>query len=153
MIAKLTFEKLTKKGLTIAFAESITGGALTHELIKNAGASQVLKGSIVAYSIDLKTTLLKIKPEIINDNGVVSEKVAIEMAKSIKHITASDLAVAITGNAGPSFQGQSQQQEAYLSIIYGENIFNYRLDLSRLSRLEAIDKAVFETYWNLENII
>lgn len=153
MISKVIHKKCLKKGLTIAFAESITGGALTHEYVKNAGASKVLKGSIVAYSVELKTKLLNIDPLLIYEEGVVSKQVAIEMAKSIKAITSSDIGIGITGDAGPTFSKGSHKQEAFLAIINHEKVVCHAIDLSHLTRIEAIKKAVFETYQTLENLI
>jgi len=103
MISKKVFHQLTRKGLTIAFAESMTGGLVTYELIKNPGASKVIKGSMIAYSDEEKVNLLGISKDFIVKHSVVSKEVAIEMATRIQCQIISSIGVGITGNAGPSF--------------------------------------------------
>lgn len=153
MISKYVYQELVKKGLTIAFAESMTGGALTYEMVKNPGASKVIKGSIVAYSNEQKMNLLQISKTDIDSYPVVSKEIASLMAKRIKKITGSSIGVGITGNAGPSFQENTYKQEAWLAIETDHHIETYHLNLENLTRLKAILKAVHFTYETLKNLI
>jgi len=100
-ISLLVLEKLEKKGLTISFAESITGGNLSGEFVKNAGASKVLLGGIVAYSNDAKKKILSVKQETLNKYGAVSESTVKEMTLGLKKLMGADIAISVSGIAGP----------------------------------------------------
>jgi len=86
---------------TLAIAESCTGGLAGELVTSEAGASVFFRGSIVAYSDEVKTSVLGVKPETIADFGAVSEPAAREMAEGAKRVCGSSVAVAITGVAGP----------------------------------------------------
>ena len=94
-------EKLRDNKLTIAVAESCTGGLIGKRLTDTAGSSEYFLGSITAYSNQLKTTLLDISDETLNQYGAVSEKTAIEMAARIKNKTGADIGLSTTGISGP----------------------------------------------------
>lgn len=100
------FEQLVNllklKKLTISAAESCTGGLFAADLVSVSGASEVLSSSFVAYSEDAKISLLGVKPENIRNYGIVSEQVALEMAKGAVKLSGADIAVGITGFAGPA---------------------------------------------------
>jgi len=153
MISKKVFQQLTRKGLTIAFAESMTGGLATYELIKNPGASKVIKGSIVAYSDEQKVKLLGMPNDFIMHHSVVSKEVAIEMSTRIKEQMRSSIGVGITGNAGPSLQKGTDKQEVWIGISTDYHQVAYHLDLSGLSRIQAIRKATRFTYEKLTVLI
>jgi len=86
---------------TLAIAESCTGGLAGELVTTEAGSSHFFRGGVVAYSDDVKTGVLGVKPETIADFGAVSEPVAREMAEGAKRVCGSTVAVAITGIAGP----------------------------------------------------
>src|SRR5450432_422766 len=86
---------------TLAIAESCTGGLAGELVSSEAGASAFFRGGIVAYSDEIKTGVLGVKPETIADFGAVSEPAAREMAEGAKRVCGSSVAVAITGVAGP----------------------------------------------------
>lgn len=92
---------LKARGYTIAAAESCTGGLLTSRLTDVAGSSEYVRASVVAYAYEDKTSLLGVPKEMIESHGAVSEPVAIAMAEGIRHRTGADVAVALTGIAGP----------------------------------------------------
>lgn len=150
MISKNVFNKVTKNGLTIAFAESMTGGQLCAEYVKNAGASKSLKGSIIAYSKDIKIRDLDVSNKSIEQSGIVSFEVSDQMATAIQKKMTSDIGVSITGNAGPTLQNNTFKQEACFTIIYKNELYHERIDLSHLSRIKAIQKAVKIIYDRLE---
>lgn len=93
---------LVHKGWMLATAESCTGGTLASLFTQHAGASAYFKGSVVAYATKLKTRLLGVAEEVISEHSVVSEPVALAMAKGVLRETGADVAVATTGNFGPS---------------------------------------------------
>lgn len=98
VVAKL----LTKKGLTLATAESFTGGKIAEQLTAIPGASAYFKGSVVSYATEAKIDVLKVPKELVTAYSVVSEEVASEMAKNVKQLFKTDYAIATTGNAGPT---------------------------------------------------
>lgn len=93
---------LKQKNKTIATAESCTGGYLSHLITSISGSSEFYKGSIIAYSNEIKNKILDINKEIIDKYGAVSKEVAYEMAKNIKNIFNTDYSISITGIAGPN---------------------------------------------------
>jgi nicotinamide-nucleotide amidase len=93
---------LNQKGWTLATAESCTGGALAALFTQHPGASTFFKGSVVSYATDVKQLLLGVAKRDIDRFTVVSEAVALSMAKGVIRQTAADVAIATTGNFGPT---------------------------------------------------
>lgn len=94
-------DMLRERRLTIAAAESCTGGLLMQRLTEVAGSSDYVKGGIVAYSNDLKIGLLGVDEKLLEAHGAVSEPVAAAMAEGVHERTGADVCAAITGIAGP----------------------------------------------------
>ena len=92
---------LTKRGKTLAVAESCTGGMIASKFTAMAGASAYFRGGIVAYANEVKRDILGVRMEDIECFGAVSEVVALEMAEGVRRITGADYAIATTGIAGP----------------------------------------------------
>jgi PncC family amidohydrolase len=92
---------LTERKLTLATAESCTGGLIGHRLTNVAGSSTYFLGGIVAYSYDAKEHLLGVHHNTLYDHGAVSKETAIEMARGARRVFGSDIAVSVTGIAGP----------------------------------------------------
>jgi nicotinamide-nucleotide amidase len=95
-------DRLKARGLTIAAAESCTGGLLLGRLTEISGSSSWVIGGVVAYANEVKVRDLGVPPALIDEHGAVSEPVAIAMAKGVREKLGADVAVAITGIAGPS---------------------------------------------------
>ncbi len=93
---------LADAGLTIAVAESCTGGLLAHRLTRTAGASMYLDGGVVAYSNAAKSRWLGVPADLITRHGAVSGEVAGAMAEGARAHAETDLAIAVTGIAGPT---------------------------------------------------
>lgn len=87
--------------LTVAAAESCTGGLLTSRLTDVAGSSAYVKGSVVSYTDEVKTALLGVEGELLDALGAVSEPVARAMAEGVRRRLGTELGVGITGLAGP----------------------------------------------------
>jgi len=100
--AKHLSELLVSKGLTISVAESCTGGSLSSSLTSISGASSYFNCGFITYSNQSKIDMLGVNPVSIEMYGAVSEKVAHEMATGAGQRSHSNLAVSITGIAGPS---------------------------------------------------
>ena len=92
---------LVERGMKISCAESLTGGSLGVRLSTAAGASEYFKGSAVTYTAEVKQKVLGVRKETIEGPGVVSEECAVEMARGARALFDSDVAVALTGVAGP----------------------------------------------------
>ncbi|HPG42324.1 MAG TPA: CinA family protein [Acholeplasmataceae bacterium] len=147
------YQKCLDKGLTIAFAESMTGGGACHEMVRIEGASQVVLGGMIVYQKSLKEAWLDIDPSIINAHGVVSEKVSQMMALSIKQKTNSSIGIGITGNAGPTTQDEHEGLVAYISIYQDEIYHDMKLIFEGLSRVEAIEQTIASLYLKLDDIL
>jgi nicotinamide-nucleotide amidase len=89
-------------GLTVATAESCTGGLVGHLLTEVAGASDYYLGGAVSYSNGAKERILGVTPETLERHGAVSAQVAVAMAEGAREAFRADVAVAVTGIAGPA---------------------------------------------------
>lgn len=97
-----TFSLLSKKNLTIACAESLTGGMFQELFTSIPGAGDILKGGVVCYSNEAKITLLNVNPLTIQQLGAVSEECASELAVNTAKVLNADVGISFTGVAGPS---------------------------------------------------
>lgn len=97
-VAKL----LTTKQMTLATAESCTGGRIAQKITAMSGASAYFKGGVVSYATETKINVLHVPKALIDKHSVVSAEVAKAMAKNVKELLKTDFAVATTGNAGPT---------------------------------------------------
>lgn len=114
-------ERLFAKGLTLATAESCTGGNIAHLITANAGASQYFNGSVVAYANAAKVNILNVSTETLTQYGAVSEQVAMQMAKGVQLAIGADCAIATTGIAGPD--GGSEEKPVgtvWICSVYKE---------------------------------
>jgi PncC family amidohydrolase len=100
-LAEAVLELSRARGWTLATAESCTGGLVGARLTEVPGASDAYVGGIVAYSDDVKRAQLAVRAETLREHGAVSAETAAEMATGARHALAADVAVAVTGVAGP----------------------------------------------------
>jgi nicotinamide-nucleotide amidase len=101
-LATVLADLLEQRGATVATAESVTGGLISHMLVEIPGISRVLKGGVVAYSNDVKVAELGVPAELIHGHGAVSAEVAEAMARGVCKALGSDLGISTTGIAGPT---------------------------------------------------
>lgn len=136
---------LTEKQITIATAESCTGGKIGQMLSSVPGASAYFRGSIVAYSTDVKTDILGVTSQVIKTHSVVSAKVAEEMARNARLLMKSDYAIATTGNAGPS-KGDSDAEVGvvFIAIATSDTVFSAEFNFGQ-PREKVIDRAVMKS--------
>lgn len=146
MNSQKLFDLLKSKNLKISFAESMTGGFLTAHLVKYSGASQIIKRSFIVYSNEAKEEILKVSPELIRKYGVVSKEVAEAMNNGLREIAKADIYVSITGNAGPTYQGEIQKELAYVAIKTANKSKILEIELKTKSRLDNINLAIETTY-------
>ena len=89
------------RGITVATAESCTGGAIAHQITSISGSSTYFMGSVVSYANDVKHRILGVPEEVLENPGAVSEACARAMAEGVRLLIGSDFAVSTTGIAGP----------------------------------------------------
>jgi len=100
-IEVVVLRQLEAKGWTLGTAESATGGMVASRITSVPGASRVYHGSLVAYTSRLKTSMLGVDAALIDEHGVVSEPVASAMAEGARSLLGVDVAIGVTGSAGP----------------------------------------------------
>ncbi|RWX02568.1 CinA family nicotinamide mononucleotide deamidase-related protein [Flavobacterium cerinum] len=132
---------LTKKNMTLAAAESCTGGQIAQMLTSVPGSSAYFKGGVVTYATQSKIDVLGVDKTLIGENSVVSAAVAEAMALRAKAIFGADFAVATTGNAGP-LKGDADAEVGTVFVAYAtpNGVFSERLDLGQ-PREKVIDRA------------
>ena len=92
---------LAERKLTLAVAESCTGGLLGHRITNVAGSSEYFEGGVIAYSYDAKERLLSVHHDTLYEHGAVSPETALEMARGARKALGADIGLSITGIAGP----------------------------------------------------
>lgn len=92
---------LRQKGLTLATAESCTGGLIGHRLTNIPGSSEYYLGGVIAYANQAKSALLGVSPQTLQTCGAVSRETVLEMARGARRTFSADLAVSVSGIAGP----------------------------------------------------
>jgi nicotinamide-nucleotide amidase len=145
---------LTARGLTIAVAESLTGGLLVAELIRPAGASAVVRGGVVAYATAVKGSVLGVDTELLAEHGAVHPLVAEQMAEGVRRVLSvdgreADIGISTTGVAGPDPQDGRQPGTVFLGLSMAGGTRSIGLTLSgdrdvirRDTVLAAIDYIV-----------
>ena len=101
----IVLELLSQRNVRLAAAESCTGGLVAARLTAIPGASARVMGGVVAYHPDVKVRLLRVSADSIRRHGVVSEQVALEMARGACQCAGAELGVSVTGLAGPDGDG------------------------------------------------
>ncbi len=94
-------ELLSVRGLTLALAESCTGGLVGHWITNVPGSSTYYLGGVVAYASSVKVSLLGVPSDLLSRYGAVSEETALAMARGARRILSADVGLAVTGIAGP----------------------------------------------------
>jgi len=114
--AKITqiLHNFTEKNLTIALAESCTGGYISHVITNISGASKVFERGVVTYSNQSKVDILQVDPDTLKQHGAVSEPVARQMADNLRMIANVDISISTTGIAGPT----GATPEKPLGLVY-----------------------------------
>jgi nicotinamide-nucleotide amidase len=151
-LAAKVIDLLRERRETISCAESITGGALTAALVSVSGASDVLLGSIVAYSKEIKISQLGLSAELIDDKRLVSKEVAIAMAKGARQRLGSSWAISSTGSAGPTALDGSSPGEIWIAILGPDRQESVKFSING-ARQEVISGAVESALTLLERIL
>lgn len=126
---------LRQKGMTLSSAESCTGGQIAQRMTALAGASQVYRGGVVSYWTDMKADVLGVSREILDQYGAVSEQTARAMAQGARRITGADVAVSVTGVAGPDPDERGNGVGlVFIGLDTPEGTFCRRCDFGRRRR-------------------
>ena len=123
MLFRSVMDLLLERGMTMSAAESCTGGLLAKRMTEFPGSSAVFAGGVVSYTNEMKMKVLGVKPETIDAHTVYSKEVAAEMAEGMRAITGSDIAVGITGLAGPDGDGIHKVGPVCIGLATPEKTF------------------------------
>lgn len=137
---------MTQKGLTLATAESFTGGKIAEQLTTIPGASSYFKGSVVGYATQVKKEVLGIPQDLIAKHSVVSAEVAKTMAVNVRDMFKADYAISTTGNAGPT-KGDSDEEigTVYIAIATPKSVFAERFSMGN-HRVRIVQKSVHKAF-------
>lgn len=130
MSAAAAIELLERRGLTVATAESLTGGLLCGALTDVPGASAVVRGAVVAYATDLKQGVLGVAAGVLaRPGGAVQAEVASQMALGVCRVLGSEVGVATTGVAGPDPQDGQPVGTVFVSVAVRGSVTGRHLSL------------------------
>lgn len=148
-IEKQTVELLKSKKLKLATAESCTGGLISKRITDVSGSSEVFEGGVVCYSNRFKENVLGVSPETLKKYGAVSRETAREMVKGVLSLTNADIAVAVTGIAGPSSDDTNKPVGlVYIAVSDGKSTIvkkllnNFTGDVREQNRSISADTAL-----------
>lgn len=141
---------LKEKGLTITTAESCTGGLIANRITNISGSSEYFTTGFIPYSNNAKESLLGVRHHSLKEHGAVSSVVAEEMARGARIASGSDVAVAVTGIAGPT--GGTPEKPVgtvFIAVNIGDNTIVHkkyfsgsRIDIKNLTSDAAIDMVI-----------
>jgi nicotinamide-nucleotide amidase len=120
---------LREHGSTVATAESLTGGRVCAALVDVPGASQVVRGGVVAYAADLKSALLGVPEALVAERGTVDADVAAAMAESVRERLGATWGVATTGVAGPGPSEGKPQGTVHVAVAGPDGVHGRLLAL------------------------
>jgi PncC family amidohydrolase len=118
-----------KEHLTLAVAESCTGGLISHWITALPGASTFFKTGVIAYSADSKVNILGIDGETLSTYGAVSAETARDMAEKIRKLAATDFSLSTTGNLGPEALEEKDKGLIYIAVCFTGGTFSKELRL------------------------
>lgn len=137
--------ELEAAGETLALAESLTGGALADSFVAVPGASKVLRGSVVTYATDLKSSLLGVDAALLAASGAVDGKVAAQMAEGVASRLAATYGLSATGVAGPDEQDGKPVGTVFIGLAgpggTAVQEFHFEGDRAQI-RLQAVQAAI-----------
>ena len=118
-------EKFLNKNMTLSCAESLTGGLFASTVTSIPGVSKFFKGGVVAYWNEIKHNVINVSRETIDTVGVVSAECASEMARGVKKLYQSNIAISFTGNAGPTAMEGKPVGLVYIGVIIDDVVFTF----------------------------
>lgn len=145
-LAQVVFDLLKKGGKTITAAESLTAGLFQARLADFAGASDIFKGGFVTYSIEEKAKMLNIPLEELKMHGVVSDFTAKKMAEQSRLLTGADLAVSLTGVAGPDQLEGQPAGTVFIGLSSAQGTLSRKVLIGGRSRSDVRHIAVLHAF-------
>ncbi|AAC71333.1 CinA family protein [Mycoplasmoides genitalium] len=139
MFANLIAEKLQKLQLSVATAESVTGGLLAHCLTSIDGASNYFNGGVIAYNNQVKINLLNVQSSTIANHGAVSSFCAREMAVGVKQKFQADVGIACSGIAGSKAVENKAIGLLFFCIIIGNKAYDFEFEMNQNNRKDNIE--------------
>ncbi|MDR0626176.1 MAG: CinA family protein [Bifidobacteriaceae bacterium] len=137
---------LRAHGLTVATAESLTGGLVSAVIVDVPGASDVLRGAVVAYANEIKRDVLGVDAELLAERGAINATTAAQMAVGIRNLMGSDVGISTTGVAGPDPADGVQPGTAYVACSWARDdpaIRALRLEGTRAQvRTQVVTRAL-----------
>ena len=123
-LEEIVGDMLSERGYTIATAESCTGGLIGHRLTNVPGSSTYFLGGVISYSNDMKMKTLGIQENTLQEFGALSKQTATEMAHGARDFFGSDLAIAVTGIAGPG-GGTAEKPVGlvYITLVHNDTVW------------------------------
>lgn len=121
--------ELLRLGLTLATAESITGGALADLVSASPGASETYLGGVVSYATSIKLALLEVQQATVSEQGVVSASCAAEMAAGVRRLLKADWGISTTGVAGPTEQEGKRVGTVFVGLAGPTGTESHQLSL------------------------
>lgn len=141
-LAQVCMEELLKKHLTLATAESCTGGLVARRITALPGASKVYRGGVVSYWTEVKAAVLGVPQKTLDTYGAVSEQTARAMAEGARKITGAEIAVSVTGVAGPDPDERNNPVGlVFIGLATPEGTFCRRTESGRRCRDRIQDLA------------
>ena len=144
---------LTKKKLTVSFAESCTGGLLASSITSISGSSKVFNMGLVTYSNNAKVKLLQVPKKTITKYGAVSYETCLSMVKNLSKISKANISISITGVAGPNGGTKAKPVGlVYIGLKKGSKIIvkkNYFKSKKRISIQKATAKQALKIILNI----
>jgi len=138
-------ERLAQRGQTVAVAESLTGGELIAMLTEPPGASRVVRGGLVVYATDSKTSLAGVDAALLAEVGPVSAAVAKAMAEGARATLAASYGVGVTGVAGPDSQDGHPVGEVHIAVAGPGGVVAASPDLRAAGGRSGIRRAACES--------
>ncbi len=136
-LAEYTTKLMIERGVTVAAAESCTGGEFTKAITDIPGASSALLGGVVVYTNEAKHKLLGVPQELLDTKGAVSFEVAVELARRVREKLGSTFGVGITGLAGPDGDGVHEVGTVFISLADGENVWVREKHITQRERAQV----------------
>jgi nicotinamide-nucleotide amidase len=138
--------RFKERSLTLAVAESLTGGLVAAAITSVPGASAVFRGSVTAYATELKASVLGVDAALLAAEGAVDGEVAAQMCQGVRRLLGADVGVATTGVAGPTEQDGKPVGLVYVGICFADGsvrVTESRFDGDREAvRRQAVEEAL-----------
>lgn len=154
LLAAEVVAELGRRSMTVATAESCTGGAVSQAITSVPGCSAVMRGAVVAYHNDIKAGVLGVSPAVLEAVGAVSEEVVRQMVDGVSRLMSADCAIATSGIAGPG--GGTPEKPVgtvWVAVKVGAVVVARKLQLCDKGRLHNIANATCEALAMLRDVL